>query len=160
MGWEEHWKGNNAADEVAKLVRPKLQRKEKEQFKVISNIRVKKKTIVECCRSLEGLWKRMFAFKETYAQASGKLTPHTAVFTKGRQMCSACGMTFKKKGSSGIATCVSGAKACTGRCKIQEAAHSSHSVHTAKTATGMPITFWTECWAGGLAEISATEFVI
>ena len=45
-GWEEHWKGNSAADEVAKLVRPKLQRKGKEQFKVISNIRVKKKTIV------------------------------------------------------------------------------------------------------------------
>ncbi len=26
-----HWKGNNAADEIAKLSRPKLQFKEKEQ---------------------------------------------------------------------------------------------------------------------------------
>jgi hypothetical protein len=70
----------HAADAVAKLVRPKLQCKDKEQLK--------RKRLEECCRSFEGLWKHMFTFKKAYVQAAGKLkprlAPHTAVFYRSK----------------------------------------------------------------------------
>ncbi len=95
----------------------------------------------------------MFTVKKTYVQTAGKpagrlnpgLAQHAAAFTEGRWMCSACGMTFQKKGSSGVATPGNGSKACTGRCNTKEAVHLSHCIHTAKTANGIPITFCTAC---------------
>ncbi len=54
-GWEDHWKNNNAADETAKLARPRLQCDAKTQQKVAQCIRRKRSKITECCSKLEGL---------------------------------------------------------------------------------------------------------
>jgi hypothetical protein len=67
--WEEHWKGNDAADATAKLVRPKLQRDAKTQQKVLTGIRKKRVKVAECCKIFEGLWKDTHMAKETCVQA-------------------------------------------------------------------------------------------
>ncbi len=53
--WEAHWNGTSTADEIAKLARPRLQCKEKEQQSVISGIRAQRARIEGCCKNLEGL---------------------------------------------------------------------------------------------------------
>ena len=62
-GWEHHWKANNAADEIAKQVRPKLN--EKKQKKAVANQRAKRKGVEAPCRRLEGQWQDMFKLKKT-----------------------------------------------------------------------------------------------
>ncbi len=57
--------------------------------------------------ALKAYGEGMFTFKKTYVLAAGVLklglALHTAVFTEERCVCSACGVTFEKRGSSGVA---------------------------------------------------------
>ncbi len=63
-GWAQHWKGNDAADQVAKQVRPKQTGDDQAQMKVISASRARKRQVTELCRSLTGMWEGMFRNKK------------------------------------------------------------------------------------------------
>ncbi len=61
-------------------------------------------------------------------QKVGKL-PHTVVYTCGKWMCSACGVSFKTAGRHGVAI-VGGRTSCMGKNSIKEATQNSHCIHT------------------------------
>ncbi len=101
-GWEEHWRGNDAADATAKVARPKLQRDAKTQQKVITSVRRKRAKIAECCKLRDGLWKELLTAKKTCVKVNsnqrgkmGKL-PHTVVYHRGKWTRSSCGCHSKK----------------------------------------------------------------
>jgi hypothetical protein len=65
-GWEVHWRGNDAADQVAKQVRPKEQGDEQEQRLVIAAVRSRRRVLFDLCTRLATLWEAMFRNKKTY----------------------------------------------------------------------------------------------
>ena len=56
-GWGEHWKGNDAADQVAKLVRPKQTGNEKRQSAAVANLRATRWQVEAMCKKLGDLHK-------------------------------------------------------------------------------------------------------
>ncbi len=114
-------------------------------------MRAKRKRIEACCKSLEGLWRDMFATKKTCVKAAGApkvgLAPHATVFTAGRGVCSACGATFTKHGSSGDAR---QEHQIVHRKMQDKGSHSCEPLHMhCETVSGAAITFCSLCGAYG-----------
>ncbi len=55
--WGDHWKGNDAADQVAELVRPKQAGNEKRQSAAVANLRAKRRQVEAMCKKLGDMWK-------------------------------------------------------------------------------------------------------
>ena len=51
-GWGAHWKGNDAADQVAKLVRPKQTGNEKRQSAAVAHLRARRRQVEAMCKKL------------------------------------------------------------------------------------------------------------
>ncbi len=65
-GWGEHWKGNDAEDQVAKLARLKQTGNEKRQSAAVENLRATRRPVEAMCRKLGEIWKRMFKLKRIH----------------------------------------------------------------------------------------------
>ncbi len=162
-GWEEHWKGNNAADETAKLARTRLQCDAKTQQRVIIGIRKKRAKVAECCNNPEGLWKVVHLAKKTCLQAGNNprakagVLPHAAVYHRGQCVCSSCGRLFKKP--SGSTAVVPAGRSCSGRSHVKEAARSTHCLRTANfggtkdAGRASEILFCSQCGAYGTHKV-------
>ena len=64
-GWERHWEGNDAADQIAKAVRPKLVGNEKQQHVAVSNVQAKRRRVDSLCKNLGDMWECVFQLKKT-----------------------------------------------------------------------------------------------
>ena len=155
-GWGDHWKGNNAADEVAKLVRPMQTGNEKRQSAAVANLRSTRRQVEGLCTRLGDMWKCMFKLKKTYIHTAAKpkpgVAPHSVLYHNGKWTCTLCGASFKKRDKLGCAMVGTKDRACPGKCRIQEQMHSSHVGHTAETVTGAKLVFCSDCGAYGTAK--------
>ncbi len=97
-GWGEHWNGNDAADQVAKVVRPKQTGNEKRQTASVANLRSTRRQVEAMCSKLGEKWKCMFQLKKTYIKAVAKprpgVSPHVVVYHEGKWTCTSCGAIF------------------------------------------------------------------
>ncbi len=152
-GWWQHWKGNNAADEVAKLARPRIIASEKVQIQAVKDMRQRKKALAGISEMIAPLWKAFAGVKKGYvgrAQAShnkASQAPHAPSFVQGSWLCRICGQRIAGTYVQGVFV---GRRGCAGVNKVWANTHGTHSTHVGFGASsGQSVVFCTKCGAYG-----------
>ena len=129
-GWLEHWKGNAAADEIAKAMRPTFVNEPD-----IAKDRARRKEVVALMSTVGKLWqalaqarKGVTSYQVKVARTREKKKPHLPVLTDQGWQCCGCGKTCVVR--NGVAI-FDQDEPCIGHTKLRTVAHWSHDLHAA-----------------------------